>query len=103
MDTIIWQKIKVDWQLLKEKCRLQAIENNNKENWIQINYKVKDLDLVVDKLTKHTRKAKLTSPTQGPFEIIRVYNNGNVQIKRGNYNEDISIQCLKPYHPKAIK
>ena len=58
-------------------------ENNNKENCLQTNckHKVGDLVLIVDKAYKHTRKAKLTSPTPGPFEILRVYNNENVQIK----------------------
>ena len=98
-------KVKVGWQSLKEKCRLQAIANNDKENYIRISdkYKVGALVLIVDKSYELTRKAKLASPTQGSFEILKVYKNGKVRIKRGNYDEDILIRGLQPYRPKATE
>ena len=51
MDIIFHQKVKVDWQLLKEQRRNHAIANNKKENKnrIQHDYKVGDLVLIVDK------------------------------------------------------
>ncbi|KAL7484109.1 hypothetical protein ACHAW6_009750 [Cyclotella cf. meneghiniana] len=81
MDMIFCQKIKVDWQLLKEKRRLQAIVNNDKENRNrrQHEYKVGNLVLIVEPKYERTRKAKLSSPTNGPFEIIHVYTNGNAR------------------------
>lgn len=100
MDMIFRQKIKIDWQLLKEQRRRQAIANNAKENKtrIQHEYKVGDLVLIVEKSYERAKKAKLSSPTEGPYEILRVYTNGNVRIRRGNYDEDISIRRLRPYY-----
>lgn len=82
MDMIFRQKIKVDWQLLKEQRQCQAIANNAKENktCLQHEYKVGDLVLIVEKSYERAKKAKLSSPTQGPYEIIRVYTNGNIRI-----------------------
>ena len=79
--------------------------NNKKENKnrIQHNFKVGDLVLIVDRSYEQAKKSKLSSPTQGPYEIIKVYANGNVRIQRGNYNEDISIHCLHPYYNPPAK
>ena len=101
MDMIFRQQAKIDWQLLKNKRRVQAIANNKKENKNRIphEYKPGDLVLIVQKSYERKKKAKLSSPTEGPFQITRTYNNGNVQIDRGNYQEDISIRRIRSYHP----
>ncbi len=81
MEMIFRQKVKIDWQLLKEQCH-QAIANNAKENKtrIQHEYKVGDLVLIVEKSYERAKKAKLSSPAEGPYKILRVYTNGNVHI-----------------------
>ena len=101
MDMIFCQQAKIDWQLLKRQWREQAIANNKKENKNRIphEYKIGDLVLIVQKPYERKRKAKLSSPTEGPFRIILTYNNGNVRIDRGKYQEDISIRRIRPYHP----
>ena len=103
MDMIFRQKIKVDWQLLKEQRCNQSVANNRKENknCLKHNYKVGDLVLIVDKSYERAKKAKLLSPTQGPYGIIKVYMNRNVRIRRGNYDEDISIRRLHPYYTRS--
>ena len=80
---------------------MQAIANNKKENKNRVphEYKIGDLVLIVQKPYKRRRKAKLSSPTEGPFQIIRTYANGNVRIKCGNYEEDISIRRIRPCYP----
>ena len=54
--------------------------------------------LIVEKSYERAKKSKLSSPTEGPYEVIRVYTNGNVRIRRGNYDEDINICRLRPYY-----
>ena len=102
MDMIFRQQVKIDWQLLKRQCRTQAIANNKKENKSRLHhdYKVGDLVLIVQQSYERKRKAKLSTITEGPFTIIRTYTNGNVRIQRGNYEEDISIRRIRPYHPR---
>jgi hypothetical protein len=101
MDMIFRQQAKIDWQLLKRQRRLQAIANNKKENKNRKahEYKTGDLVLIVQKPYERKRKAKLSSPTEGPFPILQVHSNGNVRIQRGNFQEDISIRRLRPYYP----
>jgi hypothetical protein len=99
-DMIFHQAVKIDWQLLKDECRKQSTNNNKKENKnrLQHEYKVGDLVLIVEKPYERHKQPKLSSPTQGPYKITRVYDNGNVCIKRGNFYEDISIRRLCPYY-----
>ena len=99
-DMVFRQKTLVDWQQLKQLRRQQAIANNKKENKSRIPhvYSVGDMVLIVEKSYERAKKSKLSSPTEGPYEVIRVYNNGNVRIRRGNYDEDINIRCLPPYY-----
>jgi hypothetical protein len=101
IDMIFRQQTKVDWQLLKRQRRNQSIINNKKENKNRVphEYKIGDLVLIVQKPYERKRKAKISSPTEGPFPIIQTYTNGNVRIQRGNYEEDINIRRLRPYHP----
>jgi hypothetical protein len=100
VDMILRQQAKIDWQLLKCQRRTQAIANNKKEkNRVPHNYKVRELVLIVQKPYERKRKAKLSTPTKGPFPITKTYTNGNVCIRRGNYEEDISIHRIRPYHP----
>ncbi|KAL7475178.1 hypothetical protein ACHAW6_001105, partial [Cyclotella cf. meneghiniana] len=79
MDMIFRQKAKIDWALIKKQRREQSAANNRKENRgrREHTYKVGDLVLIVEKPYERTRKGKLSSPTEGPYEIIQVYANGN--------------------------
>ena len=90
-----------DDDLAKAKDRLvKNIANNKKENRIRCThtYQVGDLVLIVEKGYERARTGKLSSPTEGPYQILAVYDNGNVRIRRGNYDEDISIRRLCPYY-----
>ena len=102
MDMVMRQPINVDWNKLKQQRTQQAIANNTKENKnrLEHEYKVGDLVLIVEKPYERAKKSKLSSPTEGPYEIIKVYNNGNVRIRRGNYDEDMSIRRLRPYYSR---
>ena len=98
---IFRQQAKIDWQKLKRQRHDQSIINKKKENKNRVHheYKIGDLVLIVQKPYERKRKAKLSTPTEGPFPIIQIYTNGNVRIQRRNYQEDISIRRIRPYHP----
>ena len=94
------QKIAIDWEALKRRRRQQAIQNNEKENKnrIEHKYKVNDLVLIVAKKYEWAKGPKISGDvTEGPYKILRLYSNGNVRIRRGTYDEDISIRRLRPY------
>jgi len=100
MDMIFRLQVKVNWQLLRLQCLCQAIANNKKENHTRIvhDYKVSNKVLIVQQTYECKTKAKLSSPTEGPFTITPVYTNGNICITLGTYEEDISIRRLHPYY-----
>ena len=82
--------------------KTQANLNNAEENKNRKNheYKVSNLVLIAKPKYKRSKKAKLSSLMEGPFEIIWLYANGNVYIMRRNYDKDISIHRLRPYHTR---
>ena len=41
--------------------------------------------------------SNLQKQSEGPYEILKVYNNETVKIKRGKYDEIINIRRIKPY------
>ncbi|KAL7480695.1 hypothetical protein ACHAW6_006360, partial [Cyclotella cf. meneghiniana] len=68
VDVIFFQKVKIDWALLKKQHQDQALANNSKENRTRRThtYQVGDLILIVDKAYERARTGKLSSPTEGP-------------------------------------
>lgn len=89
--------------MLKLQCHCQAIANTDRENKVPIphNYQVGDKVLIIQKKYESGKKAKLSSPTEGPFTIIQVYTNGNVCINCGTCEEVVSICCICPYYDQA--
>ena len=47
-------------------------------------------------------RSKIQIRTEGPYEIIQVYNNDTVKINKGSYNEIINIPRIKPYYEKQV-
>ena len=94
------QRLTLDWEEIKNIRLKQAKANNKKENKKRRDhkYKVGDLVLIVMKDYKRKKAPKISSPTNGPHKIVKIYpNNGNVRIQNGNFEEVISIRRLKPY------
>ena len=76
--------------VLGEKQTIQQEENkghldhtNKDGNWV----------LVVMPTYKRCKQPKIFSPTERPYVITKVYQNKNIRIISGNYEETINIQC----------
>lgn len=98
-DMILATKIKIDWMKLKAMKQQSALQNNIKENKTRIDheYQVGDKVLIVLDTQERKNRAKLNTPTKGPYTIIKIFNNGTVTIRREAYDEIINIRRLKPY------
>ena len=101
-DMIFQTKVKINWESIKSNKRKLAIENNTRENLNRIdhNYNVGDKVLII--LKGEEIRSKIQIRTEGPYEIIQVYNNGTVKINKGSYNEIINIRRIKPYYEKQV-
>lgn len=97
MDMIFHMKIKVDWQILKEKRCFQAIANNDKENWNHRThqYKVGGIILLVNDLRKQT----IFTYTRSLWKYLIVCKWKCMHQAR-KHDKDVSIHRLCPYHAK---
>ena len=97
-DMIYNFKLRTDWEAIERKRLERAERDNVRENSKRKyhEYKVGDKVLIVRK--SYERKPKLSSPTEGPFKIIKVNNNGTVTVQKAKYTETVSIRRVKPYH-----
>ena len=96
---ILRQKVIVDWELEKQRKIKFTKENNEKENSKrrEHEYKVGDLVLLVTPQYERRKQPKISSPTEGPYEILRVFCNGIISIQRGAYVDKVSIRRVRPY------
>ena len=95
-DMFMRTKIVVDWESIKNKRLASAQQSNLRENRARIDhtYKIGDFVLIIlrDEINR-----KMQQPTEGPYQILKVNDNGTVKIKRGSYKETIHVRRLKPY------
>mmetsp|Transcript_29413 Transcript_29413/g.67656 ORF Transcript_29413/g.67656 Transcript_29413/m.67656 type:complete len:98 (-) Transcript_29413:195-488(-) len=89
--------IHADWKRIQQNRRQNQLANNIAENRSRVEHNYKVGDKVLIKIQKTDRKHKLGRPTDGPFIILAIRNNGTVQIKRRQVREWINICRLHPY------
>ena len=99
---IFRERVLIDWEATKEKRRLQALQNNAKQNKNRLvhEYKVGDLVLLVTPSYERKNQPKISPPTSkgDPFKITKIYHEiGIVRIKRGLTTDKVSIRRIKPY------
>ena len=77
-DMILNQEIQVNWNAIKNYCENKAQIDNNRENDKHQDYiyKIETKCWIVE--NKFERDCKLDKPAEGPFEILKVYQNGTV-------------------------
>ena len=99
VDTPFRQKTIIDREKIKQRRRADAKANDAKENSKRLahEYKIGDLVLIVMKDYDRRKARKISSPTEGPYKIVKVSRNGNVRIMRGAFKETMNIRRLKPY------
>ena len=84
-----------NWEYIKQR-KQQLINLNNKrenENRIAHHYQVGDKVL----LARGTEN-KYEAPYKGPFEILRVNDNGTVRLKVNSVEDTYNVRRIKPYH-----
>ena len=70
---------------------LNVDRENNKR--VKYDYKINDLIL----LDRGTLQRKLVPKRDGPYQVIRVYSNGTLKIRKGIYVQRVSIRRCIPY------
>ena len=97
-DMILHQEIQVNWNTIQNYRENKAQIDNNWENNKRRDYVYEVGTKCWIVKNKFERDHKLDKPAEGPFEILKVYQNGTVRLNRNRYEETINIRRLKPFH-----
>jgi len=96
-DMVLNEEVRINWTAIKNHRESQAIKDNTRENKKrkEFVYEIgKKCWIVKNRIDK---RRKLDQPTEGPYAIVGIYNNGTVKINRNGYDETINIRRLKPF------
>ena len=96
-DMVVPLTVRIDWAKIVRQRQSARIRSNGQENQNRLEHKYKVGDKVLLIVKPADRKYKLSPPTEGPFRVLKVFDNGTIRIRRGNYNETISIRRVKPF------
>ena len=98
-DMIMQNAVTADWEKIKQLKRDSAIRSNIRENASRVPYDYKVGDKILILIDKDEVHSKLSQPTEGPYEIVKVHrHHDTVKIARGAYLETIHIRRIKPFH-----
>src|SRR5210317_1943070 len=93
-DMILNVKHEADWEYIRQRKQKLINQNNQNKNAKQIPHVYN----VADKLLLARRnKNKYKAPYDGPFTILRVFDNGTVCLKVKNVVDTYNIRRLEPY------
>ena len=85
-----------NWNLIRDNKQKLINKNNARENASRIPHKYNVNDKVLY-IGKPTLSKYGSNPWEGPYDIVKVNDNGTVQLKKGVVIETINIRQIKPY------
>ncbi len=94
-DMILPIKFKADWERIRQRRQQTMEKNNERENKSRINHEYKKGDKVL--LSTPGIVPKLSAPRTRPHEVLGVYPNGTVLLRRGVVRERVNIRRLTPF------
>ncbi len=94
-DMLIPITTQANWELIRQRRQEEINRNNDRENRSRIPHEYQVGEKVL--LRIEGIKRKLSAPRSGPYEILRVYNNGTVRIQHGAVSERVNIRRITPF------
>ena len=83
------------WDIIRKRKQQLIDKSNTTENRKRVKYTYNVGDKILK--TVDVLQRKLDSPTEGPFNITKVNNNGTVDIRKGIVVETVNIRRIKPF------
>jgi transposase InsO family protein len=90
---------KANWEFIRQRKQQLIDKNNKRENSKRKQYVYKEGDLV---LLKVGTENKYEAPYSGPFNILKINDNGTVRLKVKSVVDTYNIRQLIPYHDSNI-
>jgi hypothetical protein len=84
-----------NWEYIKQRKQQIINLNNKRENATRTEHTYKVQDKV---LLRRGTENKYESPYQGPYEILKVNDNGTVRLMVKSVEDTYNIRRLIPYH-----
>ena len=95
-DSILNVQHLADWRYIQSQKQDLININNKRENSKRREHTYAINDLV---LVKQAQTSKYgTTQYKGPYNILKVYDNGTVRLRMGNIMDTYNIRQIKPYH-----
>jgi len=98
-DMILNIKHVANWEFIRKRKQDLIEKNNIRENATRIPYVYKKGDKV---LLKRGTENKYETPYLGPFDILKVNDNGTVRLQMGAIIDTVNIRRITPYYSAAV-
>jgi transposase InsO family protein len=97
-DAILNIRFEADWNRIKQRKQSLINKNNERENSKRLPYEYRVGSRVLLDVTGTTQSKYGKNPYEGPYNVLRVNNNGTIVIQRGPILETVNIRNIKPYN-----
>ena len=95
-DAILNTRFIANWRLIRQRKQKLIGKNNKQENAKRIPYDYQIGDMV---LRKNAMTGKYSNdPYGGPYEVVRVHDNGTVRLRMGAVTDTVNIRLLHPFY-----
>ena len=81
----------MNWNAIKSQRESKALKDNERENTKRKQHVYKEGNKYWIVQNKYERNCKSDKVAEGPFVIMKVYNNGTLRLDRNGYSEVIHI------------
>ena len=95
-DMILPIQFKTDWASIQLRRKEQIQKDNDRINRSRLRHTYTVGQKVL--LAKPGILRKMSTPREGPYEIVYVYTNGTVRIRRGPVTQRVNIRRITPYY-----
>ena len=94
-DMILPIQFKADWARIAQRKQQSINDSNYRENQRRLAHQYKVNDKVL--LEKPGIIPKMSQPRNGPYEVIEVFTNGTIMIRKGAVTHRVNIRRVTPY------
>ena len=93
-DSVMNMQHLADWKFVLERKQNLTNKNNERENAKRKPHRHKKGDLVMVKLAQSAKHG--TDAFKGPFELLKVCDNGSVKVRQGKVTDSFNLRDLSP-------
>ena len=94
-DMIYDLAFKPSWDALLQNRRTARLKDNERENKNRVNCHCQVGDKVL--INRDVIQRKLLPKRDGPYEVVRIYDNGTIKLRKGIFVQRVNVRRLVPY------